>query len=256
MTRFPICLLLLGVAQATAADFPILEECSAQAPVRATIAAGDPLQVHFGVDQDEGRCYSVTATKNGQNVKGYLMGADHPAVVMFLKRREEVATQRVGPPPPPSPPPPPAPAVPPEPVEPPLPEPDYFEDFRAPTVQGESFLLSRLRGKAFVVYFWSSKSPQFQKDADTFHYVWEQYHAKGLEMVGINVDGNVEAAQNFCNENEMVWTNVMDRGKLAKTYGATKFPAIYILDGEQKVIGQGIHASEMEGRIKGLLGLR
>jgi hypothetical protein len=80
--------LLFGIAfQISAApDYRILSECDPSATVRASLAKEAQVDVHFAI-AGASTCYSVTATVDGKQVRGYVIGTDLDAVLAFEKAR-------------------------------------------------------------------------------------------------------------------------------------------------------------------------
>jgi hypothetical protein len=86
--------LLLGVALdvSAASEYRILSDCDPSADIRATISKDAKLQIHFAL-AGASTCYSVTATVDGKQVRGYVLNGDLDAVLEFDKARLKVSRE-------------------------------------------------------------------------------------------------------------------------------------------------------------------
>lgn len=86
--------LFLGIASEVSAapEYRILSECDASANVRANISKDAQLQIHFAI-AGAPTCYSVTATVEGKQVRGYILDAGLDAIVAFEKSRMKVSRE-------------------------------------------------------------------------------------------------------------------------------------------------------------------
>jgi cytochrome c biogenesis protein CcmG, thiol:disulfide interchange protein DsbE len=57
-----------------------------------------------------------------------------------------------------------------------------------PELSGQTFDLSTLRGKVVLVNFWATWCPPCRKEIPALDAFYKQYHAKGLELIGVSVD--------------------------------------------------------------------
>lgn len=87
-----IIVLFIGIAFGVSAapEYRILSECDASATVRANISKETQLQIHFAI-AGAPTCYSVTATVDGKQVRGYVLNAGLDAIVAFDKSRMKVS---------------------------------------------------------------------------------------------------------------------------------------------------------------------
>ncbi len=86
--------LFLGIAfdVSAAAEYRILSECDASASVRANISKETQLQIHFAI-AGATTCYSVTATVDGKEVRGYVLNAGLDSIAAFEKSRMKVSRE-------------------------------------------------------------------------------------------------------------------------------------------------------------------
>jgi cytochrome c biogenesis protein CcmG, thiol:disulfide interchange protein DsbE len=57
-----------------------------------------------------------------------------------------------------------------------------------PELNGQAFDLRTLRGKVVLINFWATWCPPCRKEIPALDAFYKQYHAKGLELIGLSVD--------------------------------------------------------------------
>lgn len=84
--------LLLGIALevSAASEYRILSDCDGSATVRANVSKDTQLEIHFAI-AGAPTCYSVTATVDGKQVRGYVLDAGLDAILAFDKARRKVS---------------------------------------------------------------------------------------------------------------------------------------------------------------------
>ncbi len=126
-----------------------------------------------------------------------------------------------------------------------------FPDFSATDpLTGREFSLSDLRGKVVVVDFWASWCGPCRREMPTLLELRDAYKDRGVEIVGISLDHDMERFRKFVADNGMSWIHVMEGGgwstRLAKQYGIRSIPSMYVLDAggvcvAERVRGQSLH---------------
>ncbi len=109
------------------------------------------------------------------------------------------------------------------------------------TIDGDPFDLAAYEGKPTVVIFWASTCGACRNEFISLKTLYEDYHGQGLEIVGVNVDNNVEKRTEFLNEAELPWLNVIAAGEetgisLARRYRVRMIPSISLLDRSGRII--------------------
>jgi peroxiredoxin len=66
-------------------------------------------------------------------------------------------------------------------------------DFKLNTLDGKPFKLSKLKGKYVVLDFWASWCPDCRKDAPNLVRMYQEFHSRGVEFVGVSFDTDVAA---------------------------------------------------------------
>ncbi|RKU17129.1 hypothetical protein C6503_11310 [Candidatus Poribacteria bacterium] len=122
-------------------------------------------------------------------------------------------------------------------------------DFSAVSVDGEPVSLSAHGGKVVLLYFWWT-SDYCEAELKCVDMVYQKYHAKGFEVISINVTGwsNEEAFRNYIREKGYPGQHIYDdggrQGPLVQQFGlvierlasVVKLPAVVLIDTDGKVI--------------------
>ena len=113
-------------------------------------------------------------------------------------------------------------------------------DFSLTTIDGKAFSLSSLRGKYVVVDFWASWCPDCRKDAPSIIAMYDKYHQKGVEFVGVSFDTKHEAWANGVAKLGIPYLQVSDmkgmrESAVASTYNIKWIPSIYVVDPQGNV---------------------
>ena len=260
--RFALPLLAAAYACAQEpASFPLLKSCGAGAEAATTIRDTDAVQIRYGYSTDAGTCYAVAATAGGQTVDGYLLRVEggresqHPAVAAFeLELRTHLASVPMAAPLTPAPPV--ATMTPATPVNPqvhtpgPNPssptEPLSFAGFRAVDVKGNRVDLSMIHTPTVVLYFWSAADKRGIQKAEDMENIYEQYHPRGVDVVGVASARSASQLLDVCHENALVWPQIFDSGSIADRYHVDPAKPYLVLDQSRRVIASASSPLELD----------
>lgn len=112
----------------------------------------------------------------------------------------------------------------------------------SPTVdlEGKPISLADYRGKVLLLDFWAVWCGPCIGEIPNVKKVYEKYHDKGFDVIGISLDNDEAVLREFIEENQLPWRQIFDgegwSGPLAEQYGIRGIPAPFLLDREGKVI--------------------
>jgi cytochrome c biogenesis protein CcmG/thiol:disulfide interchange protein DsbE len=91
--------------------------------------------------------------------------------------------------------------------------------------------LGALRGKVVVVNFWASWcNPACYDEAPVLERAWQTYRARGVVVVGIDMQDTPEAARAFIDRFRLTFVNAPDpHGKVAVEYGVYGVPETFFV---------------------------
>lgn len=108
------------------------------------------------------------------------------------------------------------------------------------TIDGKQFTLKSLRGKYVVLDFWASWCSDCRRDAPNIVALYNKFHQKGVEFVGVSFDRNNESWKNGVAKLALSYTQVSDLKNMRESpvslaYHIKWIPSVYIIDPEGKV---------------------
>ncbi len=139
---------------------------------------------------------------------------------------------------------------------------DVAPVFVLPTAGGEMVALDKLRGQVVYVDFWASWCGPCRRSFPWMNEMQRKYGARGLTIVGINVDRKRADAAHFLEQTPATFTVLYDEAGVTPAAFAVKgMPSSYLIDGEGKVVEaengfRDDRRGPLEERIQSLLARR
>lgn len=127
-------------------------------------------------------------------------------------------------------------------------------DFKLKTVKGTDFHLSSLKGKYVVIDFWASWCPDCRKDIPNVQRMYQAFHSKGVEFVGVSFDTDKAKWAAALEKYGITYTQVSELVKfhdteISKTYGVKWIPSMYLIDQEGKVMISTVLSYKIERKL-------
>ena len=88
------------------------------------------------------------------------------------------------------------------------------------TLEGQDFSTKEYGGKVILVDFWATWCGPCVAEMPRIKAMYEKYHDRGLEIVGISYDGDGEKLAKFTKESNMPWVQFWDKDKQSGKSGA------------------------------------
>ena len=136
-------------------------------------------------------------------------------------------------------------------------------DFSAPNPEGEIIALNDIKGKVTIIDFWAAWCGPCRKENPNVVKLYEKYHSKGLEIIGVSLDGTPtqkqpkEAWIKAINDDGLTWPQVSNlkyfKDPIARQYNIRSIPATLILDSEGKIVAKNLRGKALEDKIAELL---
>jgi peroxiredoxin len=131
-------------------------------------------------------------------------------------------------------------------------------DFSQQAPDGRTIALSSLRGKVVLVDFWASWCKPCRMENPNVKKVYEKYHAKGFEILGVSLDRDMNAWTGAIKQDGLPWLHVSDlqfwNNAAAQQYGITSIPFTVLVDKEGKVIDKNLRGPALEAKLTELFG--
>ncbi len=134
-----------------------------------------------------------------------------------------------------------------------------FTDLELNDVNGKPHKLSEYigKGKYVLVDFWASWCGPCRREMPAVKALYEKYHAKGFDIVGLSFDDNAKDWTGAINSMKLPWHHLSDlkgwQSIAGQTYGINAIPATILFGPDGKVVVSGLHSEELETKLAELL---
>lgn len=127
-------------------------------------------------------------------------------------------------------------------------------EFELTIPDGKKLALKDLRGHIVLIDFWASWCGPCMDEMPNVKALYEKYHDRGLEIVGISMDNNKAKWEGAIERAGLVWHHVsslkgMNRCPVAKLYQVVAIPKLYIVDKDGKIIAKDLRGEELREKI-------
>jgi len=128
-------------------------------------------------------------------------------------------------------------------------------------VDGRPVDVANLRGKVVLIDFWATWCEPCKEELPNVRAVYEKYHDKGFEVIGISLDPEKsrQKLMDFCKENGLVWPQYFDgkfwQNEVAQKYAVSGIPATFLLGKDGKIVSTDAVRGKLEVEVKQQLGL-
>ncbi len=128
---------------------------------------------------------------------------------------------------------------------------------RGSTVSGQPFDIAQLQGKVALIYYWASWCEPCRADLPTLKDLLARYGRYGFTIVGVNLDPNPEAMQQFVQEYQVNWPQLYEPGglesPLANELGIVTVPTLILVDQQGRVVSRNLQTATLESELRRLI---
>jgi thiol-disulfide isomerase/thioredoxin len=103
-------------------------------------------------------------------------------------------------------------------------------DFTLPSIDGNEYTLSELKGKVVVIDFWATWCPPCRNSIPAFITLYKKYHNQGFTILGISLDNNEQELRAYTKKMKIPYPILIGNKDIAKTYQVSGIPKTIFLD--------------------------
>ncbi|MCK0158185.1 AhpC/TSA family protein [Cellulophaga sp. F20128] len=129
-------------------------------------------------------------------------------------------------------------------------------EFSAPTPSGEDLALKDALGKVTIIDFWAAWCVPCRQENPNVVNVYNKYHEKGLNIIGVSLDKNAEEWKKAIAEDGLTWYQVYNEKnvqEIAQLYSVNAIPSTFILDENGVIIAKNLRGKALEDKMAELL---
>lgn len=126
------------------------------------------------------------------------------------------------------------------------------------TPEGDSYALSKLRGKYVLIDFWASWCGPCRRENPNVVNMYKKYNGKGFEILGVSLDRDAAAWKKAIEADGLTWRHISDlkgwQSEHAKLYSVSSIPQTLLLDREGKIIQRNLRGEQLGEKLKEIFG--
>jgi peroxiredoxin len=109
-------------------------------------------------------------------------------------------------------------------------------DFRLPARDGGEIHLSELKGQVVMINFWATWCGPCRQEMPLLQQIHARYEPLGFTMLGVNVEPDSAAAQNWLKGMSVSFPIVFDRkSEVSSSFGVEAMPSSILIDREGRI---------------------
>jgi peroxiredoxin len=135
-----------------------------------------------------------------------------------------------------------------------------FTDLTMNDLDGQSRSLSEWcgKGKYVLLHFWYTGFLPCRRDLRRIVYCFEEFHPKGLDVVGISLDTDKQDFLRTINEFQMTWTQLTDLkgpdSPAAEAWGIHQVPANILIGPNGDIVASNLFNGALEDKLEEIFG--
>ncbi len=129
--------------------------------------------------------------------------------------------------------------------------------FSVRLLSGETFALSRQRGKVVLVDFWATWCKSCREEIPQLKDYYKEFKTKGFEIIGISLDSSEEKLKEYIKQDKLEWkfsfSGKVWKDETVMRYGVNSIPSHWLIDKRGILRSFGLKGEELRKAIAALL---
>lgn len=129
--------------------------------------------------------------------------------------------------------------------------------FKVTAASGEELSLDKFKGKVVLLDFWASWCGPCRADMPAVKRLWKDYQNENFVLIGINLDSNRKAFEQYVKEEGVTWPQFYDGkgwgNRIAELYSVHSIPMTFLIDQQGMIRASGLRGERLYGKIGDLL---
>jgi len=130
-------------------------------------------------------------------------------------------------------------------------------DFNVKSTDGKTLSPAAFKGKVLLIDFWATWCGPCVKEMPNVKQVYDKYHPKGFEIVGISLDQSRDRLDQYVKTNSIPWPQYFDgkwwNNDVAVRYGIKSIPTTILVDRAGKIRYKSLRGKQLESAVQQLL---
>jgi thiol-disulfide isomerase/thioredoxin len=129
--------------------------------------------------------------------------------------------------------------------------------FSVKSLDGKELSPAAFKGKVLLIDFWATWCGPCVKEMPNVKEVYDKYHGKGFEIVGISLDQSRDRLDKYIESNKITWPQYFDgkwwKNDVAVRYGVQSIPTTILVDRSGKIRYKSLRGKQLETAVQQLV---
>lgn len=130
-------------------------------------------------------------------------------------------------------------------------------DFTLNTPEGQPLSMHSIKGKVKIIDFWASWCGPCRGENPNVVKIYNEFHPKGLEILGVSLDNSKEAWLKAIEEDKLTWNHVSDLkgwgNEAAQLYAVNGIPHMVVLDENNVIVAKNLRGDALRAKVAEML---